>query len=273
MPGDMESTKGKIEFSLTVVGATGLSPSDDNNPTRFYVVVEVDGKQGRTAEPAPSPQSTIEWNTCFRLRADKGSYVALRLCECRNTVRPGHLREGKLIWESRATAEHLLRSGSRFTNMILPAKVPYEEGCLIVKAERAGHTEGERPVVGESSANSRLRGGIGDLEPSAVRSVHDFARAIYSDFKKSHCREKLDQAIDHNRVSLRLRPAGHPKHSTSLGRLADTLHTGVKQFGARADLDEAIELNRAALTLRPQGHPNRSSSLNNLANTLYTRFN
>ncbi|KAH7930227.1 hypothetical protein BV22DRAFT_1043407 [Leucogyrophana mollusca] len=57
-----EPANGKIEFSLTVVGATGLSPS-----TGFCVVVEVNGKQGRTAELAPSPQSTLEWNTCFSL--------------------------------------------------------------------------------------------------------------------------------------------------------------------------------------------------------------
>ncbi|KAH7919185.1 hypothetical protein BV22DRAFT_1051222 [Leucogyrophana mollusca] len=66
MSGDTESTEGKIEFSLTVVGATGLSPPD-NHPTGFCVVVEVDGKQGRTAELAPSPQSTIEWNASFPL--------------------------------------------------------------------------------------------------------------------------------------------------------------------------------------------------------------
>ncbi|KAH7905795.1 hypothetical protein BJ138DRAFT_1118154 [Hygrophoropsis aurantiaca] len=65
--GNMQSTEGKIEFSLTVVGGTGLSPSDNNHPMRFYVVVEVDGKQSWTAKLAPSPQSTIEWDTCFPL--------------------------------------------------------------------------------------------------------------------------------------------------------------------------------------------------------------
>ncbi|KAH7917588.1 hypothetical protein BV22DRAFT_1026087, partial [Leucogyrophana mollusca] len=102
-----------------------------------------------------------------------------------------------------------------------------------------------------------------DLEHSAVRSVHVIARTIYSDFKESHQREKLEQAIDHYRVSLRLCPPGHPLHSTSLNNLAR---------GDKADLDEAIELNRAALALRPPGHPNHSTSLNNLADTLYTRF-
>ncbi|KAH7918228.1 hypothetical protein BV22DRAFT_913791, partial [Leucogyrophana mollusca] len=239
----------------------------------FYVVVEVDGKQGRTAKRAPSLQSTIEWNACFPLRADRGSYIALRLCECPKVVRPGHLREGKSIWESRATAEDLLRSSSGFTNMILPEKAPSEEGHLIVKVARAGHTEAERSVVGESSAKPRWQGEMSELELSAVRSVHEIARSIYSDFEESHHREKLEQAIDHYRVSLRLRPAGHPKHSTSLTRLASTLRTRFKQFGARADLDEAIELDRAALALHPQGHPNRSPSLNNLAITLVTRFN
>ncbi|KAH7919773.1 hypothetical protein BV22DRAFT_844966, partial [Leucogyrophana mollusca] len=273
MPGDMESTEEKIELSLTVVGATGFSPSDDNHPTGFYVVVEVDGKQGRTAELATSPHSTIEWNACFRLRADKGSYIALRLCECRKAVRPGHLREGKSIWESGATAEDLLGSGSGFTNMTLPAKAPHEDGHLIVKVERTAHTEAERPVVGESSAKSQWQGGMRDLEPSAVRSVHDNAHTMYSDFKESHQREKLEEAIDHYRVSLRLRPAGHPEHSTALACLALTLHTRFKQFGGRADLDEATELNRAGLALCPQGHLDRSMFLNNLASTLLIGFN
>ncbi|KAH7917587.1 hypothetical protein BV22DRAFT_1135285 [Leucogyrophana mollusca] len=197
MPGDMESNEGKTEFSLTVVGAIGLPPFDNSHPTGFYVVVEVDGKQGRTVELAPSPQSAIEWNACFRLRADKTSNVALRLYECRKAVLPGDLRGGKvsynalrsyepwravvpghlsvnkvsyaalrlyehwksvrprnlgrgrLVWESRATAEQLLGSGSKFTNMPLPAKAPHEEGHLIVKAERAAHTEAKRPGVGE----------------------------------------------------------------------------------------------------------------------------
>ncbi|KAH7928733.1 hypothetical protein BV22DRAFT_1044395 [Leucogyrophana mollusca] len=111
MPGDMESSEGKIEFSLTVVGATGLTSSDD---TSFYIVVEVDGKQGRTAELAPSPQSTIEWNACFTLRADKASYIALRLYEC--WMLPGQLKGDKPIWESKATVEQLLGCGSKFTS-------------------------------------------------------------------------------------------------------------------------------------------------------------
>ncbi|KAH7916949.1 hypothetical protein BV22DRAFT_1135853, partial [Leucogyrophana mollusca] len=273
MPGDMEFTEGKIEFSLTVVGATGLSPSDDNRLTGFYVVVEVDGKQGRTAELAPSPQSTIEWNTCFSLRADKTSNIALRLYKCRKavlpgdlrggkvsyialrlydpwrvvrpshlsekkvsyaalrlyepwkSVRPGNLRRGKLIWESRATAEQLLGSGRKFTNMTLPARAPYEEAHLIVKVEQAAHTEGERRVVGESSAQPWLQADMRELEPLAVRSVHDIANTMYSDFEESHHREKLDEAIDHYRVSLDLRPAGHPQRSTSLACLAFALST------------------------------------------------
>ncbi|KAH7918936.1 hypothetical protein BV22DRAFT_887966 [Leucogyrophana mollusca] len=67
MPGDIASTERKIDPPPTVVGATGLPPSD-NRPTSFYFVVEVDGKQGRTAELAPSPESTIEWDVHFPLQ-------------------------------------------------------------------------------------------------------------------------------------------------------------------------------------------------------------
>ncbi|KAH7923276.1 hypothetical protein BV22DRAFT_1130775, partial [Leucogyrophana mollusca] len=271
MPGDMQSTEGNIEFSLTVVGAIGLSPLD-NHPTRFYVVVEVDGKQGRTAELALSPQSTIEWNTCFPLTADRAAYIALRLYQCSKAVLPGHSRGDKAIWESKATAEQLLGSGSKLTNMALPANAPYKEGRLIVKVDRATHIEAEGPVVGESSAEARWQGKMRHLERSAVRSVHDIARTKYSDFQESHQREKLDEAIDHCRVSLDLRPAGHPERSTSLIRLAFTLSTRFDQFGDRADLEEAIGLERAALVLCPPGHPDRSMSLNNLASTLSTRF-
>ncbi|KAH7921270.1 hypothetical protein BV22DRAFT_742367 [Leucogyrophana mollusca] len=228
-----------INFSLTVVGATGLSPS-----TGFCVVVEVDGKQGQTAELAPSPQSTIEWNACFPLRADKVSYITLRLYECWKlpgylrgnkvsyiahrlyecwkTVFPSHLRGDKTIWESRATAEQLLGSDSKFTKMALPAQAPDDEGHLIVKVERAVHTEGERPVVGKSSGKRRWKGALRDLGPSAVCSVHDIARTRYSDFEESHHREKPEEAINHYRISLGLRPPGHPDRSTSLSNLAGT---------------------------------------------------
>ncbi|KAH7919894.1 hypothetical protein BV22DRAFT_1074770, partial [Leucogyrophana mollusca] len=268
MSGDVGSTEGKIEFSLTVIGATGLSPLD-NHPTGFYVVVEVDGKQGRTAELAPSPQSTIEWNTCFPLKADKASYIALRLYECWKAVLPGHRREDKTIWESNATAEQLLGSGSKFLNMTLPAKAPYEEGHLVIKVERAAHTEGE---VGESSAKPRWQGDMRELEHSVVRSIHDLADTVYSDFEQSHHREKLEEAIDHYRVSLGLRPAGHPERSTSLICLANTLSTRFDRFGDTADLDETMELERAALAMCSPGHPDHSLSLSNLAHTLHTRF-
>ncbi|KAH7921112.1 hypothetical protein BV22DRAFT_754165 [Leucogyrophana mollusca] len=138
MPGNMESTNGKIDFSLTVVGATGLPPSDDNHPKGyyfFYVVVEVDGKRGRTAEISPSDQSTIEWDSCFSLRADKASCIVLRLYRCwksvlacfsgwNTTSQKGprfsdDLREGKLIWKSRASPEKLLGSGGEFTSASL----------------------------------------------------------------------------------------------------------------------------------------------------------
>ncbi|KAH7918232.1 hypothetical protein BV22DRAFT_1134750 [Leucogyrophana mollusca] len=95
---------------------------------------------------------------------------------------------------------------------------------------------------------------------------------MYPDFEECHHREKLDEAIDHYRASLSLRPAGHPDRSSSLNNLALTLCTRFNQFGDRDDLDDAIELNRAALALHPPGHPDRSMSLNNLANTLSTRF-
>ncbi|KAH7921867.1 hypothetical protein BV22DRAFT_1049316 [Leucogyrophana mollusca] len=146
----MESTKGKIEFLLTVVGATGLPPSDENHPTNFYVAVEVDGKHGRTAELAPSPQSTIEWNVSFPLIAVKASYIALRVYECWEAMLPDHPRGDEVIWESRATAQQLMGCGSKFTNLTLPAKAPHEEGYLIVKVERGAHAEAERPVVDEA---------------------------------------------------------------------------------------------------------------------------
>ncbi|KAH7923124.1 hypothetical protein BV22DRAFT_1130904, partial [Leucogyrophana mollusca] len=272
MSGDMEYTEGNVEFSLTVVGATGLSPLG-NHPTGFYVVVEVDGKQGRTAELAPSPQSTIEWNACFPLRADKAAYIALRLYQCSKAGVPGHSRGHKAIWDSNATAEQLLGSGSKFTNMTLPTKAHYEEGHLVVKVERAAHTEGEGPAVAESSTKSRWQSEMRELEPSAVHSVHDIADTMYLDFEESNQREKLDEAVDHYRVSLDLRPVGHPEHFTSLSCLAFALFTRFNRFGDRADLDGAMELSRAALVLCPPGHPEHSWSLNNLASTLYTRFN
>ncbi|KAH7928739.1 hypothetical protein BV22DRAFT_1082230, partial [Leucogyrophana mollusca] len=266
----MESTEGKTVFSLTVVGATGLSPSDG---TDFYVVVEVDGEQGQTAKLAPSPQSIIEWNACFTLRADKASYIALRLYEHWKAVLPGHLGGDKPIWESRVTAEQLLGCGSKFTNMALSAKAPHEEGHLIVQAERTVHTEAERLVAGESLAKPRWQGEMKGLEPSVVCSVHDHAAIMYSSLEESYDREKLEQAVDHYRVSLDLRPAGHPGRSASLVWLADALSTRFDELGDRADIDEAIGLNREDLLLRPQDHPDHSTSLCNLASTLSTRFN
>ncbi|KAH7905281.1 hypothetical protein BJ138DRAFT_1130574, partial [Hygrophoropsis aurantiaca] len=109
----MQSTVGKIEFSLTVVGATGLSQFDDNYAKGFYVMVEVDGKQARTTELAPSPQSTVEWNSCFPLKVDKASHLLLCLYECRTTVR--HLRGANVIWETRVTVEQLLGCDTKFT--------------------------------------------------------------------------------------------------------------------------------------------------------------
>ncbi|KAH7906135.1 hypothetical protein BJ138DRAFT_1223846, partial [Hygrophoropsis aurantiaca] len=230
----MQSTEEQMEFSLTVLGATGLSPSDDNHPMSFYVIVEVDGKQERTAELAPSPQSTIEWDTCFLLKVDKASHVSLCLHECWTTAHD--LRGDKAIWETRVTAEQLLGNNSKVTYMTLPAKAPHGEGHVIVNIEQAA--EAEHSVVDER-----------------------------------HHAEDLEQAVDYNCALLHLHPSGDPDHCISLINLACTLFTRFNQFGDRADLDKAIELNHAASALCPPGHPNHSMSLSNLASTLCVQFN
>ncbi|KAH7919782.1 hypothetical protein BV22DRAFT_1133594 [Leucogyrophana mollusca] len=116
------------------------------------------------------------------LGADKASYIPLRSYKRWKSVLLGRLRGDKAIWEARATTDRLLRSGSKSTNMTLPAKVPYERGHPIVKVERAGPTEGERPVVGESSSKPRWQDGMRELEPSAVCSApcHSIYDKVFS---------------------------------------------------------------------------------------------
>ncbi|KAH7909374.1 TPR-like protein [Hygrophoropsis aurantiaca] len=275
----MQSTEGKTEISLTVVGGTGLSPSDDNRPMRFYVVVEVDGKQSRTDERVPSPQSTIEWDACFPLKADKVSQISFRLYECSATSH--HLRGDKLIWETRVIAEQLLGCNSKFTYMTLPAKAPYGEGHLIVKVELAADTEVEFPV-GERHHGEDLEQEIDwhrallHLRPLGhplhSMSLSNLANALSDRFKQFGERADLEKALELHRAALTLRPQGHPRRAVSLNNLASALSIQFEQFGDRANLDEAIELNRTALALNSQGHPNHSMSLSNLAKALSTRF-
>ncbi|KAH7918904.1 hypothetical protein BV22DRAFT_1123568 [Leucogyrophana mollusca] len=247
MPGDIASTEIKIDPPPTIVGATGLSPSD-NHPTSFYVALEVDEKQGRTAELAPSPQLTIEWNACFLLRTDKASYIALRLYKCWKSVIPGHLRRDKADCESRATTEQLPGCDSKLTNTTLLAKAPFEKGFLSVKVERAAYTKGERPVVGELDkaidhhrAPLRLRPPV---HPDRSSSLNNLALTLSTRFKQRGDRADLDEAIELNRAALELHPPGHPLHSTSPSNLVVTPSTRFKQFMDRVDLDEAAELHR-----------------------------
>ncbi|KIJ58135.1 hypothetical protein HYDPIDRAFT_51268, partial [Hydnomerulius pinastri MD-312] len=52
----------------------------------------------------------------------------------------------------------------------------------------------------------------------------------------------LDEAIQHHRAALQLRPAGHPDRSDSLNNLANVLSTRFEQRGDGKELDEAIQL-------------------------------
>ncbi|KAG1812096.1 CHAT domain-containing protein [Suillus subaureus] len=82
----------------------------------------------------------------------------------------------------------------------------------------------------------------------------------------------LDEAIEHHRAALALRPKDHPGRSMFLNNLAIRLRSRFEQRGALFDLDEVIEHHRAALALRPKDHPGRSMFLNNLAIRLRSRF-
>ncbi|KAH7918425.1 hypothetical protein BV22DRAFT_1041786 [Leucogyrophana mollusca] len=241
MPGDIASTERQIDPPPTVVGATGLPLSDDH-PTSFYVALEMDEKQGRTAELAPSPQSPIE------LRTDKASYIALRLYKCWKSVIPGHLRRDKADWESRATTERLLGCDSKLTNTTLPAKTSFEKGYLNVKVERAAYTKAERPTVGElDEAIDHHHASLGlrpPVHPDRSSSLNNLALTLSTRFKQRGDRADLDEAIELNRAALALHPPGHLDRSMSLNNLAVTPSTRFKQFIDRVDLDEAAELNR-----------------------------
>ncbi|KAH7918221.1 hypothetical protein BV22DRAFT_1134756, partial [Leucogyrophana mollusca] len=271
MPGDMESTEGGIEFSLTVVGATGLSPSDDNHPTGFYVVVEVDGKQGRTAELAPSPQSIIEWNACFLLRADKASRIALRLYKCWKSVLPDRLGGGKVSYMALCLYEpgKAVRPGH-----LREDKVSYNALRLYEprKAVHPGHlTRGKS--IWESKVTAEDLLGSAMTLPAKVpyaegRLIVKVERTAHTESQRPIAGESLAKPRWQGGMRDLERSAVRSVHDC-----ARTIYFDFAESHRREKLEEAIDHCRVSLRLRPAGHPKHSTSLGQLANTLYTRFN
>ncbi|KAF9232419.1 TPR-like protein [Melanogaster broomeanus] len=147
------------------------------------------------------------------------------------------------------------------------------------------------------------------LEVNFIAALHNLANALSRRFEQRGDGKDLDEAIQHHRTALQLRPEGHPdcsaslinlanqgdgkdldeaiQHhitalqlmpegdplcSASLNNLATALSRQFEQQGDGKDLDKAIQHHRTALQLLPEGHPDCSASLNNLATALSTRF-
>jgi tetratricopeptide (TPR) repeat protein len=89
----------------------------------------------------------------------------------------------------------------------------------------------------------------------AMSLMGNIASALKTRFEQDGDRQDLEEAIQHHRDALVLRPPGHPLRGSSLNNIANALWTRFGQGGDRKDLEEAIQHYRDALVLRPPGHP------------------
>ncbi|KAF9232422.1 CHAT domain-containing protein [Melanogaster broomeanus] len=108
--------------------------------------------------------------------------------------------------------------------------------------------------------------------PDHSHSLNNLATALSTRFAQQGDGKDLDEAIQHHRTVLQLRPEGHPDYSASLSNLATALSRRFEQQGDGKDLDEAIQHHRTALQLMPEGHPDHSGVLNNLTSALSRQF-
>ena len=102
--------------------------------------------------------------------------------------------------------------------------------------------------------------------------LENLASLLHNRFRLQGSISDLDEALALARISLQLRPQGHPLRSISLSTLALYLIDRFEQLETLSDLDEALSLERNVLDLRPQGHPLRAFSLRLIATYLRLRF-
>ncbi len=106
------------------------------------------------------------------------------------------------------------------------------------------------------------------LHSDKSAALKNLAVSLQARYEASGERGDLEEAADLHRLSLQLRPEGHPGQYSALMDLILSFESHFKAAGDRADLEAAISVHRESLNLRPTGHPDRSSSLHKLCLSL-----
>ena len=168
-----------------------------------------------------------------------------------------------------------------------PVPVEVMAGYLHKRFSTIKWREGSRPTPEDVLRLAALANGdfteadevvsvIRDLPPSNYDDVSEpifyMASSSRNRFQDSGLIGEMERSIFLDRISLALRPSGHPEQQYSLNNLGASLQWRYRRSESAADLAEAISLGREAQALRPPGHPDRHHSCYNLAGSLHDRF-